>query len=76
MKALIAVAAWLSLGPSCAAQQGWWMREPIRWVQTNLRDTDASLDPQRFITQIAGFDANVLLMNMGGISAFYPTKVQ
>jgi hypothetical protein len=52
------------------------MREPIRWVQTNLRETDASLEPRRFIGQVAEFDANVLLMAMGGISAFYPSKVQ
>lgn len=60
----------------CAGQQGWWMREPIRWVQTNLRETDAALDPQRFIDQVADFDANVLLMAMGGIASFYPTRVQ
>jgi len=60
----------------CAAQPDWWMRQPIRWVQTNLRETDASLDPARFVGQVADFDANVLLMAMGGISAFYPSKVQ
>jgi hypothetical protein len=54
---------------------GWWMKEPIRWIQTNLRETDATLDPARFIGQIADFQANVLLMQMGGISAFYPTRV-
>lgn len=52
------------------------MREPIRWVQTNLRETDAALEPRRFVSQIADFDANVLLMAMGGISAFYPSRVQ
>jgi hypothetical protein len=76
MKSLLAAALFLSLAPCCSAQQGWWMREPIRWVQTNLRYTDASLDPQRHIAEIAGFDANVLLMNLGGIYAFYPTKVR
>src|SRR5438132_14179208 len=60
----------------CGAQQEWWMREPIRWVQTNLRETDAALDPRTFMGQIADFDANVLLMAMGGISAFYPSQVQ
>src|ERR1044071_4798585 len=59
----------------CGGQQEWWMREPIRWVQTNLRETDAALDPRKFMGQIADFDANVLLMAMGGISAFYPSKV-
>jgi hypothetical protein len=57
------------------AEQGWWMQEPIRWVQTNLRETDASLDPNRLVNQLAGMRANVLLMGMGGIAAFYPTQV-
>ncbi len=71
-------AAVLSLMCACtaAAAQGWWMREPIRWVQTNLRETDAALEPHKFVDEIADFDANVLLMTLGGISAFYPSKVQ
>jgi hypothetical protein len=59
-----------------AQAPGWWMTEPIRWVQTNLRETDAALNPQKFVGEIADFDANALLMAMGGISAFYPSKVQ
>ena len=35
----------LALALTCGARQGWWMTEPIRWVQTNLRQTDAGLDP-------------------------------
>ncbi|MBI3279511.1 MAG: hypothetical protein HYZ57_06685 [Acidobacteria bacterium] len=57
-----------------AARDGWWMREPIRWVQTNLRETDAALDPARLAGQLADFKANVLLFGMGGIVAFYPTR--
>lgn len=55
--------------------EGWWMKEPVRWVQTNLRQTDAKLDPDRLATQLADMRANVLLMGMGGIAAFYPTQV-
>ena len=29
---------------SVANTPGWWMTEPIRWVQTNLRETDTALD--------------------------------
>src|SRR3954469_18821195 len=57
------------------SQEGWWMNEPVRWVQTNLRQTDANLDSDRLATQLADMRANVLLMGMGGIAAFYPTKV-
>ena len=60
---------------SNAAESGWWMREPIRWVQTNIRETDATLDSDRLISELESFRANVLHLNMGGIVAFYPTKV-
>ena len=66
----------MSLVALASAQQGWWMQQPIRWVQTNLRETDAAMRPQQFVDQIAAFDANSLLMAMGGISAFYPSNVQ
>jgi hypothetical protein len=70
------IGALIALAAICPAQQNWWMREPIRWVQTNLRETDAGLNPPKFAGEVAGFDANVLLMAMGGISAFYPSRVQ
>ena len=56
------------------AEDGWWMTEPVRWVQTNLREVDASLDAKRLVTQFADMRANVVLMGMGGIAAYYPTK--
>jgi hypothetical protein len=64
------------LPPVNGGENGWWMKEPIRWVQTNLRENDAAMDPHKFVDEVAGFDANALLMAMGGISAFYPSKVQ
>lgn len=51
------------------------MREPIRWVQTNLRQVDATLDARRLAEQLADMRANVVLMGMGGIVAYYPTAV-
>jgi hypothetical protein len=50
------------------------MREPIRWVQTNLRQTDAGLDAARLVRQLTAMRANVLLVGMGGIAAYYPTR--
>jgi len=76
MRATIFFAFFIGMTAASAARQGWWMREPIRWVQTNLRETDAALEPGRLVSQVAAFDANVLLMAMGGISAFYPTRVK
>lgn len=58
------------------AQEGWWMREPIRWVQNNLRQVDATLDAKRLAEQLADMRANVVLMGMGGIVSYYPTSVQ
>jgi len=73
---LAIVPLFFGLGAALPAQQGWWMTQPIRWVQTNLRETDASLDARQFIGEVAGLDANALLMTMGGISALYPSQVK
>jgi hypothetical protein len=70
---------WLLFGCLAAAQPkpaGWWMTEPIRWVQTNLRQTDATLDARHLVDQLADMRANVLLFGMGGIAAYYPTQVE
>jgi uncharacterized lipoprotein YddW (UPF0748 family) len=61
---------------SASGEPGWWMIEPIRWLQTNLRETDAALNPKQFIDDVARFNANVLMMSAGGITALYPSKVQ
>ncbi|HEX4759072.1 MAG TPA: hypothetical protein VH308_13870 [Terracidiphilus sp.] len=58
------------------AEPGWWMREPIRWLQTNLRETNAALDPKKFIADVENFNANVLMMSAGGISSLYPSNVE
>ena len=54
---------------------GWWQREPIRFLQTNLSETDSTVDPQALVAAVADFGANTFLMNMGGIVAQYPTRV-
>jgi hypothetical protein len=53
----------------------WWQR-PYRMVQTNLRMTDAALDPPRLARQAREFGATVLLFNIGGIYAFYPSDLK
>lgn len=58
------------------AQPPWWMREPVRLIQTNLRETDAGLDAARLADQLADFGANTLLFGMGGIVAYYPTRTE
>ena len=58
-----------------AQTPGWWMTEPVRWVQTNLRQTDASLDARQLVGEVVRLRANVLHFGMGGIAAYYPTEV-
>ncbi len=53
----------------------WWMDEPVRFLQTNLREADSTTDPTTLVEQVASFPANTLLLNMGGIVAQYPTRV-
>jgi hypothetical protein len=52
------------------------MSEPLRWLQTNLRQTDSFLDPEKLVAQVAEMRANVLHFGMGGIVAHYPTKLE
>ncbi len=52
------------------------MDEPVRLIQTNLRETDAGLEAKRLAEQVAEFPANTLLFGMGGIVAYYPTQVE
>jgi len=70
------IAAALAAAPTLAGPPArWWMDEPVRLVQTNLRETDSTLDARRLVRQVAEFPANTLLFNMGGIVAQYPTRV-
>jgi hypothetical protein len=74
---LLAFAAlfWLAAAAPPAASR-WWMDEPVRLLQTNLRETDSTLDATRLVQQVADFPANALLFNMGGIVAQYPTRAE
>jgi hypothetical protein len=54
--------------------KNWWKR-PYRMVQTNLRQPDALVDQRMLARQVKDFGADVLLYNIGGIFAFYPTEL-
>ncbi|MBW7459237.1 hypothetical protein K0U00_34815, partial [Paenibacillus sepulcri] len=56
-------------------RKAWW-REPLRVIQPNLqiRDTGA-IDPERLASQMKEMGANTIVFNVGGIYAWYPTKV-
>ena len=53
----------------------WWEQNNLRLVQTNLRETDATLEPNRLVADLTNMSANTLMMNTGGIVAFYPTDL-
>ena len=63
--------------PGARAQSGpgWWMTEPVRFLQTNISETNSTVDPAALVSAVAEFGANTFLLNMGGIVAQYPTKV-
>src|SRR5215210_5463588 len=53
----------------------WWNRAPYRLVQTNLREIDATMDVDAYVQSMVDASANVVLINVGGIVANYPTKL-
>ena len=52
-----------------------WWAEPQRIVQTNLRLTDASMDPREVARAARRLGATAIFFNVGGIYAWYPTKL-
>ena len=53
----------------------WWLT-PHRLVQTNLREIDATMDVDQYVHEVKEFGANIVLFNVGGIVANYPTKLK
>ncbi len=58
-----------------AQKEKWWLQKPMRMIQTNLREIDATLDIDTYVEQIKNCKANVVLFNVGGIVANYPTEL-
>lgn len=67
----------LCVGSAASADQpGWWQRNNLRVVQTNLPDfVAAEIEPERFVQHLEDMAANTLIINVGGIMAFYPTEL-
>jgi hypothetical protein len=63
--------------PAAAAPRGegpWW-RRPQRLLQTNLREIDAAMDLDAYLREVRESGASVVLFNVGGIVANYPTDL-
>lgn len=54
----------------------WWLENNLRLIQNNLRETDAGADARRLVEQAVEFGANTLMINTGGVVAFYPTGLE
>ncbi|MDF0603610.1 hypothetical protein P1J78_23045 [Psychromarinibacter sp. C21-152] len=52
-----------------------WWKTPQRIVQTNLRLTDADLDPAAVAQSLREFGATAMLFNVGGIFSWYPSEL-
>ncbi len=52
----------------------WWDKD-YRIVQTNLREIDALQDPREIARAVKDFGGTAIVSNIGGIVAFYPTKL-
>jgi len=53
----------------------WWNRAPYRLVQTNLREIDATMDVNAYVQSMVDASASIVLINVGGIVANYPTRL-
>jgi hypothetical protein len=54
----------------------WWKRNNLRVMQTNLPAYEAALNVDSLVQDLLAFSANTLIINAGGIMAFYPTKLE
>lgn len=54
----------------------WWRANNLRVIQTNLPAYEAELNVDSLVADLKYFSANTLIINAGGIMAFYPTKLE
>lgn len=54
----------------------WWKANNLRVIQTNLPAYEATLNPDSLVKDLQSFSANALIINAGGIMAFYPTELE
>ena len=53
----------------------WWQRNNLRTMQNNLPAYEGGLDVDSLIQDLQRFSVNTLIINGGGIMAFYPTQL-
>jgi len=53
----------------------WWKHNNLRVIQTNLPAYEGGLNADSLVADLNYFSANTLIINAGGIMAFYPTRL-
>ena len=53
----------------------WYNHAPLRFVQTNLSEIDATMDVDVYVQSLVDISANFVIFNVGGITADYPTNL-
>jgi hypothetical protein len=83
MKKITFYSLYLFLGFNAAAQllpkadtTPWWKANNLRLIQVNLPAYEAAtLNPDSLVKDLLDHSANTLIINAGGIMAFYPSKL-
>lgn len=55
---------------------GWWSNNNMRLIQNNMTDLNAAMDVDRWLDVLKSFHCTVALVGVGGITSFYPTKLE
>lgn len=55
---------------------GWWNDNNMRLIQNNMTDLNAAMDVDSWVETLKDFHCNVALVGVGGITSFYPTKLE
>ncbi|MDR7130841.1 hypothetical protein J2X69_003200 [Algoriphagus sp. 4150] len=67
----------LAQSPSWPDSISWWKANNLRVIQTNLPAYEAeTLEVDSLIADLKSLSANTLIINAGGIMAFYPTQLE
>ena len=73
----LSLACFLCAVTMLAQEADWWLNEPYRLVQTNLREIDAKdFDIDVYVKSLQDIGANTVLINVGGIVANYYTDLE
>jgi hypothetical protein len=81
LSCLVVTLSWLAPNPLLGQtatddhDDSWWLR-PQRMIQTNMREIDARMDVDEYIATIKDYRPSVVLYNVGGIVANYPTELE